>query len=240
MLLTKHCSPEVRDWMLNGQFKIGSHIEYSKGLTSGALSDTAEGNGGFFVKGNLHNFSGQIGSITFKNVSSIGNMNAIAVEDNINSLMFCASIGAYDRKRHEAIINGDLNQSYDRNPNYTAYLTLDAGKLGAALKSATDEFFGTQTYWVGIPVQYGERYENIDASDFRGFSGPDLMARLTKQASLKPKKFALEEEFRFLMAIMPSRPLPEAIFTMNLSAGVQKLFKYSILDTGDVQSPSIA
>lgn len=237
MLLTKHCSPKAREWMLKGHFKIGSHEEYSQGLATGTLSDTAEGKGGFSVMGNLFSFSGNIGGGKFDNISIVGFPTAIAYENSINSMMFCASKGKYDSERHATIINGASDQQYEPNADYTAYLILDGSKLMAALTAATDQFFGTSTRWSGGTVQYGERYEDMEASRFKGVSSPELMVRLIRQASLKPKKFAVEAEYRFLMDILPGRPLPKSIFTKDLSVRVQKAFRRAIVDQGDVRSP---
>ncbi|WP_094543803.1 hypothetical protein [Brucella pseudogrignonensis] len=241
MLLTKHCRPLDLERMLNGYFKIGSHEEYSKGETAGTLSDTAEGQGGFSLQGDLVSFTGNIGSSRFENVSSIGSGSGFSLvfNDKINSLMFCASLGAYDPKRHEAIMRGDLNRSYAPNEELTAYLTLDADKLNEALVAATDEFFGVRTRWISCPVSYGERQEILDANQFNGFDSQHLMMRLAKQASLKPDKFQVEQEFRFLMVLLPNRELPEVILSKDLSTDIHEAFKRTIVDTGHFSSGSI-
>lgn len=170
MLLTKHCSPEAREWMLNGHFKLGSHKEYSGGLATGALSDTAEGKSCVSVKGDLIGFTGPMGGAMLRNVSLINCNRSIVYNASINSMMFCASDGDYSPERHNATIAGNPAQGYEANPNYTSYLTLDAEKLKAALTAATDQFFGVRTHWIGIRVQYGERNKIVDAKTFKGIS----------------------------------------------------------------------
>ncbi|MCM0751958.1 hypothetical protein DEA98_13765 [Brucella pseudogrignonensis] len=227
--------------MLNGHFKIGSHKEYSKGEGTGALSDNAEGSGGFSVKGPLINFTGMVGTITFNDCSFVAATtgSSFVLEDDVNSLMFCASQGDYDPVRHVAIIKGDSSRSYAPNPDLTAYLTLDSEKLQIALTAATDEFFGARTRWIGIPVSYGERHEIIDAKDFRGATSLELTKRLAKQASLKPIKFASEEEYRFLMCLIADTPLPDILLTNELTESVNEAFKLSIVSAGDIYAGAV-
>lgn len=238
MLLTKHCRPEDRERMLDGHFKIGSHREYSKGELTGTLSDTAEGSGGFIVKGALTNFSGKVGTNTFTNCNFGAAMsgNSFVYEDAVNTLMFCASLGSYNVQRHEAIIRGDLDRSYPPNAGLTAYLTLDSDRLKAALTAATDELFGVSTRWIAGPVSYGSRHEIFNAQMFRGASSQELMIRLANQASIKPERFAIEEEFRFLMVLLPQAQLPEALLTKELSESIHNAFKLTIVDAGGVQT----
>lgn len=241
MLLTKHCRPEVREWMLNGHFKIGSHKEYSKGEATGALSDTAEGTDEIAIKGDMNNFSGRIGAISFHNVSIVNSRsnNAVVSRNEINSLVFCASNGAYDPKRHAAIIEGVSSHSYPPNADLTAYLTLDGDKLHAALTAATDELFGVKTRWIGIPVSYGSRNEKFDGKNFKGFSDQELMRRLVRATARKPERFAVEEEFRFVFAFQPKNPLPETIYTKDLSECIHEAFRQTVVDIGDVRPAAV-
>lgn len=236
MLLTKHCQPEFRELMLSGCFKIGSHTEYSKGEATGALSDTEEGNGGFYIKGSLKDPNFSIGTNHFYGgcyeAGSQGN--GFEYQASINSFMFCASKGDYNPDRHLKIINGDANKDYSPNPSYTAFLILDEFKLGKALADASSEFFNEPTRWRGIPVSYGSRHEEIAVENFKGFTDDELWLRLAEQATLKPTRFGIEEEYRFYMDQPLGRPIPPYLLTKDLSKSIQLAFSQAVVDAGDI------
>lgn len=218
--------------MLLGHFKVGSHAEYSGAEGVGLLSDNSEGSGETVVSGDLHNFTGRVGSTILRGCTFTGpgQSRSIVVDETINSSIFCASSGNYNATRHEALINGTAD--YAANPETTGYLVLSKIKLRRALILATNEIFQTKTSWIIRPVDYAERVRSIPASEFTGISDLEIMHRTLGQAFTKPKHFEVEDEIRFLMVPMRGLQPPMSFFTSNLSTQVQDAFKAAIHDVG--------
>lgn len=218
--------------MLDGHFKIGSHGEYSSAEKAGLLSDNSEGKGSTSIFGGKSSFTGKIGEAIFENVWFENNATDIHIEEKVDSLIFCSSVGEYESGRHKKIMSGDISLGYEPNDQTTAFLTLDAEKLAIALKIATDEFFGVATIWTHEKVEYLERDRRIHFDSFTGLTKSDISHRLIEQAYLKPPKFQIEEEYRFLLLPPAGLDIPKNLFTNSLTTAVQDAFRSAIVSKG--------
>lgn len=229
MFVTKHCKPADRERMLRGHFKIGSHAEYSQGEKTGLLSDNEEGRGRTDVFGDMDNWSGNIGGMSFRNLTVINSRGpSTTIEEKINCPMFCASRGAYLSHRHRRILDGDETENYQPNSEVTAHLVLDVALLRKALTLSTDELFKKNTKWIFRNVHYADRISKLEAKTFR-YSSED---RLLKIAFMKPSGFSLEEESRFIMLPRHATKIPKSIFTSEQSTQVQEAFRSAIVHAG--------
>lgn len=233
MILTKHCEPEVREYMLSGSFRIGSHVGYSKAESNGALNDDSEGLGATRVPGSTGRISGRFAYGTFANCD-FGGPGEIAMhfEERVNSCVFCASSGTYSFRRHALILEGVPEAGYLPNDKYTAFLSLDAGKLLSALNMATDELFGVRTTWIADEVHYEDRIRLLDPGQLINYSAEEMNKRIAHQAFTKPTRFECEEEYRFVMLRNVGARIPEAFLTSSLSKQVQQAFVEAIVDEG--------
>lgn len=232
MLLTKHCKPQDRARMLKGHFKIGSHKEYSNAEESGLLSDTSEGVGATIVTGSM-NFSGFIGSNYFNLSTEIPeNGTSIHINEEINSSIFCTSVGDYSYIRHKKILEGDYQEGYPANHDVTAFIVLDAYLLKIALEELTNYIFKTETHWDLGLVQYSEREQKIESSKFKGITDEEIAHRTYEQAFTKPKKFRVEEEARFVMRPIRGINPPSKILTVEYNDIIISNFVSSIKEKG--------
>ncbi|MBB4952905.1 hypothetical protein H4S14_000952 [Agrobacterium vitis] len=229
MLLTKHCTPENKERMLRGHFRIGTHGEYSKGESTGLLSDTAEGVGATHVVGDLFNWSGSIDTNTFSNVTIAGALSGTSIDINerINCNIFCASRGGHSAIRHKNLMNGI--DEYKPNPSLTEYIEIHRNTFLFALKHMSDHLFGEGNYWISKRVVYKDRYNKIDSAVVQ-MSGLNYNSRqrLIEQAFTKPDKFSIEDEWRYVLIKKNDKPEPNPIYTSNLPQRIIDMFRESI------------
>ncbi|MVA81130.1 hypothetical protein GOZ89_17030 [Agrobacterium vitis] len=226
MLLTKHCTPENRQRMLLGHFRIGTHGEYSKGEKTGLLSDTAEGIGATQFIGDIKNASWRIGSNIFENITIIGAGEAsLHLDERVNYNIFCASKGLYNRERHQKLLNGVEN--YEKNPDITDYVIIKRDIFKRALQCMSDHMFGVDSHWISQHVKYGNRISQISSNEIGKFKY-DGRRRLIDAAFTKPEKFSVEDEWRYVLVKKASILGPEPIYTCNLPDNIIDLFKQSV------------
>ncbi len=232
MLVVKHCKPIDRARMLAGHFKVGSHREYSKFGLTGLLSDDAEGRGATAVIGDIERQDVTIGGLRIGKLSIRGSSVAIKVDHDVNSSIFCASVGPYNSRRHSHILNGDAALGYAANSDVTAHLTLDAELLINALTLATNELLGAKTTWVGGSVVYRERIVSMPSDEFFGITNDEIAHNTFTQAFVKPHTYTCEEEFRFMMMPISNVEPPDTFLTASLSEEVREAFRAVIVDPG--------
>lgn len=226
MEVTKHCSQENLERMLQGHFKIGTHGDYSKGQPTGLLSDTSEGTGRTEIKSPYLEINGQLGNITVKNMTIADTNTAIAFSEGTDLNLFCASHGGYRHDRHEKIRQGF--GEYRPNLECTEYLVLNAEGLREVLEAATNEFYGKQTKWIMRRVVYGERTNVVKPKGRYIYSSS---MRQSEIAFRKPSLFSIEEEFRFVMLPSSEVGRPKPLFVKDLSTSLQLKFAETILSS---------
>lgn len=234
LIVTKHCKPADRERMLKGHFKVGSHEGYNRASGGGFLDDQHEGTGSTIVPGDITSFTGKIGNVTFVNCRSSGCDIGIGVDHQINTPMFCVSLGPYERRRHEGLLRGVTEDGYQPNAEALAWLSLDGNKLQQALTMATNELFQQKTKWIVKPVVYGDRETRVTAEDFKGFSHSELRSRMMRAAFDKPTRFRVENEMRFIMLPSVESAVPASFLTMTLSEEVQLAFRSTVIDGGGI------
>lgn len=230
-LVTKHCTPEVREWMLEGRFKIGHHADYGGGTTS--INNDRDGVGGIALLGNVKNITWTdpfsrnkfvVGSIT-------GSKVAVAVDTSVNLNMFCCSSGAYQHKRHKKLRMG-VGQ-YVGDPSLSAHIVLDVAKLHYAFGKTMNALFGGAAFLVG-PVSYdGRSHALTSQSAFANLVEADINAATIRSAFGKPSHYAIEDEVRWIFAPANRAPIAN-IFTKDLSPTIQSLYRDAIYNRGSV------
>lgn len=226
MKVTKHCSQENLERMRQGHFRIGTHGDYSKGQSTGLLSDTKEGTGRTNFLATNAIINGNFGGSIIRNVIAFNATTPLAINEAVDFNIFCASFGGYKLERHQKIRDG--SDVYQPNPECTEYAVLSAPILREALEAATTAFYGTRTRWIMKPVSYNGRVDNIKVKDRHFYSTPH---RRSEIAFRKPPEFALEEEFRFVMLPSDNIERVEPILTKDLSQEIQTKFAASIVLT---------
>lgn len=232
-LLTKHCTPAVRKFMLDGRFKIGTLREFRAcELATGAFSDAGEGTSVIAIKGDVRNASFSIGNNVFSNNTFIGNGTAIVVSHELDANAFCASTGPYNTKRHE-ILMGET-AGYKGNPEWTAHLILNTERLIGALKALQASAARPTILGCG-PIRYDKR--ELEGVQF------DIPALINDQRRLqhaldcvfvKPKRFSIEEEFRIGLIPTTGGGPCDTLWTAD-SPGLMEMFRGAVEDEGSDQ-----
>lgn len=195
-LLTKHCEPEVRQFLLSGSIKIGTLREFRNTETgTGAFSDEGEGISSTQITGDVHNATFQAGGNFFVNCSFVGNRgSAIKSQLTIEANAFCASIGPYSAERHRRLSAESAN--YKGNPKWTAHVVYNTDRLISAFQSLRNEI-SHQCLFIYGSIEYRARNRTGTQREIaKLFDGTTEFIHSVDAVFIKPELFAVEEEFR--------------------------------------------
>lgn len=239
MLLTKHCSPVARDNMLLGHFRFGTHEKFSRGENTGPMSDTLEGQANLDVSDPTQRKSWSWGDrvrvTNFSNDSVLppGRF-AFRMGVSENSTLFCTSIGDYNRVRHFRIWKGDASVDYGGDITYSAFLVFDCDRLLYAIRLLANLAYGEGVDVLHGAVDYGERDRRVPPYLLNSRFNQDVFIPNTRRVAFtKPKRFRLEEEYRF--SIVPKDPSTvRELQTEGMSNDVTDAFRAAIYSGGNV------
>lgn len=232
-IITKHCRPEDRARMLKGHFKFGTLDEYTprSGRSGGLYSDVAEGTGESVLRGDLYNASGDFFGMSYHDISTKNVDAAFSYTLELNYPVFCASLGPYKPERHRRLLNG--TESYEGNPECTAFVMIDVDIFAQAAKEMAICVFGKCRGMFATRVKYGERSYDVPQHLLtRDKRYNNELEAFYRAAFTKPLNFSIEEEYRFV--IVPAEyPKARQVFTRTLPNGIVNLFIRSICDEGN-------
>ena len=229
LLVTKYFSDGARPHIERGCFQFGSLKKYraqEQGADHARFLDTHEGIVDHLFKpldGRITH--AMIGGNVFIDCVIEGGGALIQGARQANDLVFCASIGGYDRAHHEQMIYGTIAQNgspYPGNSDLRNFAVLDLEQFIQATKALAP----THPDWTTKDdvnacvlckeVTYGERVNTIENSttyfDSEKFTARDFELAVF----VKPLFFSPEREIR--IAIRPKSPFfsPDSITSMRL------------------------
>ncbi|PTW62769.1 hypothetical protein C8N35_101817 [Breoghania corrubedonensis] len=232
MLITKYCTPDARQHILSGNFKIGSLSEYRSSEAGGGLmADRGEGMGEIGLAGNSLIRSGRFGSFNFSNVGLSGDRPFFTQGFSIDAHVYCTSVGGYNRDTHMNIRNG--TRSYCANPNYKSFIVLDLDYLIKAFEEIKYSMNKDDTNIYNGEVRYCSREKVIRSENSNvNSSGNDVEMHMKDIIFIKQDIFQVENEYRISIFSINNDKLLKSVYTRDMSEYIQKLFVRSIVDKG--------
>jgi hypothetical protein len=230
VLVTKHCSENVLNFIRQGSIRIGTLSDYrkSEGLNA-LLSDRSEGQGSKAVKGDLPNFTGFIDNDFFSGNVFVDVKRPIVTSVTMDCNVFCCSVGPYDSNRHKRIMIG--NSEYGSNPAQTHFLEFDKERLNDAIAKTLMEHYHKNIQTFRGKVTYDRRDRVIDSAYVQEEMSSDSMNRFGMElVHKKPALYSLEEEYRF--AFMPEGGGPDIVMTRDLSVDTRRRVMDAIVNFG--------
>lgn len=135
---------------------------------------------------------------------SISIFRATVKNAHINDWAYCTSAGAYDRERHQKLVCGCQEQGYVGTPEYTHYVVYETSALihGIRLAARHHPEYAVKNgesfiypRWVTYQDEQS-KHSKVSTEATQMKAQHEAYFRAT---SWKPKKFAVEEEFRFIL-----------------------------------------
>lgn len=244
LFVTKYFSDGVRPHIERGCFQFGSLKKYraqEQGAEHARFQDTREGIADhLFQPLGGHITHAMIGGNLFIDCVIEGGGALIQGAKQANDLVFCASIGGYDRTHHEQMIIGTIAQDgtpYPGNSDLNNFAVIDLEQFIQATKTLAP----TLPVWTTKDdvndcvlckeITYGERVNRIDNSTTYFDSGKLTDRDYELALFVKPPMFSPEREIR--VAIRPKSPffLPDSIMYIHLEG---KALIDSIVQVGSI------
>ncbi|SMP32272.1 hypothetical protein [Shimia sagamensis] len=225
-----------------GSFRVGTNIIY--GQTEAARSEAAsirftdkeEGLGkDIYLDTHLNNQT--IGGVEFQDVLIDGGVELVT---SSNNLVFCASIGPYDKSHHEKMLHGcELPDGsyYPGDTDLTHYIVMDGSKLIKALYHALKKH---PTWTTDSPPRqsiFAKRVEYIGRvrthknvpTGHNSNTQESAEDRFWRINFCKPKQFRPEHEYRIVFRPKSPHPVPDEQDYVDVkSFGLKRVINWNL------------